>query len=95
MEAQGFSARQLALRVGVHPSYVTRMLTGERNAPSGDIVERIAKVLNLKPDRLLLYAERAPIFLRTNRPLSDEDLAALERFWAELRKKTRRRRKRT
>jgi transcriptional regulator with XRE-family HTH domain len=47
--AERLNARQLALRIGVSPSYITRMLTDERNPPTDDLILKIADVLDLDP----------------------------------------------
>ncbi len=58
LKERRYSARELALAVGASPSYLTRVLAGERNPPSGNppseaVITKIAHVLDLNTDRLL------------------------------------------
>ena len=89
LERERYSARELALKIGVAPSYITRVLTGERNPPSDEVIEKIAGVLNLNPNRLLMEAGRLPIFLRAAGPLSDDDLETLKKSYEGIRKRHR------
>src|SRR5215813_10547604 len=87
MEDRGLSARALARRVGISPSYITRVLAGERTPPVDGVVEKIARALDLNPNRLLLLAGRLPVFLRTTGPLTDEDLDALRKSYERIRQR--------
>ena len=83
MEKEQYSARQFALEIGVNPSLITRVLSGHRNPPADPLIERMANVLMLDPDLLLLEAGRLPRFLRgflrASPSLTDEDLRLLKR----------------
>lgn len=81
LERERYSARELALKIGIAPSYITRVLAGERNPPSSEIIEEMAKVLKINPDRLLIEAGRLPVFLRATGTLTDDDLAALRKSY--------------
>jgi transcriptional regulator with XRE-family HTH domain len=87
LEKERYSARELALKIGVAPSYITRVLGGERNPPSSEIIEDISKVLNINPDRLLMEAGRLPVFLRSTGALTDDDLAALRKSYERIRQR--------
>ena len=89
MKREGLSSRQLAFKAGVHPSYITRMLAGERNPPSGDVIKKISRALKLDFDELLWYAHRVPMFMRTDKPPTNEDVKALRRFLSEIRRRKR------
>ena len=79
LRKEGYTARQLALKVRVDPSYISRVLAGERNPPSARVVEKIAHVLHLDPNQLVIEAGRFSGFLRASGPLTDEDLRKPER----------------
>ncbi len=51
-----FSVRQLAQRVGVEPSYLSKVERGETAPPSVAKILRLAKELNEDPDVLLAMA---------------------------------------
>jgi transcriptional regulator with XRE-family HTH domain len=87
LESERYSARELALKIGVAPSYITRVLGGERNPPSDEIIEEIAKVLKINSDRLLMEAGRLPVFLRATGPLTDDDLEALRKSYERIRQR--------
>ena len=50
-DIRGLSAGELARRSGLHPSYISRMLKGERR-PSSDALERMAQALNVSMEAL-------------------------------------------
>ena len=81
MKQARYSGRELAMAIGVNPSYITRVLAGTRNSPSAKVVEDIARVLQLNPDRLFMEAGKLPVFLRAKGPLTDKDLKALRRAY--------------
>ncbi len=89
LQKEGYTARQLALEVRVDPSYISRVLAGERNPPSARVVEKIAHVLHLDPDELVIEAGRFSGFLRASGPLTDEDLKALRRVSERIRQRHR------
>ena len=56
-ERLGLSKRQLAIRSGVHPSYIGHLESG-RKKPSLDVLERLAEVLGLPlPLLMLMFAD--------------------------------------
>lgn len=57
-ERLGLSKRQLALRSGVHPSYIGHLESG-RKKPSLDVLERLAEVLGLPLPLLMLMSADA------------------------------------
>src|SRR5262245_60923850 len=60
---RGWSCNELARRVGVDPSYVSRLERGDRYPARREIVEQLAAALGLdtgERDRLLLVAGYAP-----------------------------------
>jgi transcriptional regulator with XRE-family HTH domain len=61
--AKGFSLRQLAPKVGVGFTYLSRVETGKMtygDYPSDALIHRIAEELDGDEDQLLLLAERIP-----------------------------------
>jgi transcriptional regulator with XRE-family HTH domain len=51
-----FSLRQVAERIGVEPSYLSKVERGEAAPPSEDTIVRLATELDLDPDALLALA---------------------------------------
>ncbi len=87
LASQRYSVRELAMNVGVDPSYMTRVLAGERNPPSDEVIEKIATFLNLNASWLLWQAGRLPLFLRTTGPLTDDDFDALKKAWGRIKQR--------
>lgn len=63
-ERLGVSLRSAAQQTGVDPAYLSRV-EGGRVQPSESMLQRLAPVLALPPDELLLAAGRVPETLRT------------------------------
>jgi HTH-type transcriptional regulator, competence development regulator len=55
-EDRAFSVRQLAVRVGIEPSYLSKIERGEQPPPGEETIHRIAKELGEDPDVLLALA---------------------------------------
>jgi transcriptional regulator with XRE-family HTH domain len=55
-EGHAFSLRQLAARIGVEPSYLSRIERGLEPRPSEDTTKALAKELGEDPDVLLAMA---------------------------------------
>jgi HTH-type transcriptional regulator, competence development regulator len=55
-ENRGFSVRQLADRVGIEPSYLSKIERGEQPPPGEKTIRRIATELGENPDVLLALA---------------------------------------
>lgn len=51
-----FSVRQVAARVGIEPSYLSKIERGEQPPPGEDTISRIAKELDEDKDQLLALA---------------------------------------
>lgn len=59
MILEGLSLRKLAEKCGISVSFLSRILSGERNLPKNEDIIKIAKALNIKPpERLLIEAGR-------------------------------------
>lgn len=52
-ENAGLTQEQLAEKVGVHPSYVSRIERGKEDNPTREVLRNIAKLLNVKAEDLL------------------------------------------
>src|SRR5262249_24573057 len=88
----GLSFRQVAQRAGIDPSFMTRIVATDRNPPSDENIEKLAKALELPTEELYVYAGRIPagvndcvrrvlpVFFRVAQPLSEEQLMALLEF---------------
>src|ERR1044071_3433554 len=73
-ERAGLSQRQLANRVGIHYSYLSRLESGENGSPSAEVLQDIADLLafiGVKPAEGL--PELAP-YLRAKYHLDDEQI---------------------
>jgi transcriptional regulator with XRE-family HTH domain len=53
------SLREVARRADISPGYLSRLLSGERSAPSNDAIAQLERVLNI-PDHQLFKAAARP-----------------------------------
>jgi transcriptional regulator with XRE-family HTH domain len=61
MSAEKLSLREVAHRAGLSPSFLSRVLAGERGLPPNDVLLDLAKALGVRPPvMLLLQAGRIP-----------------------------------
>jgi transcriptional regulator with XRE-family HTH domain len=89
-----FSLRQFAERVGISPTFLSKVETGQFDPPSAENIEKMAELLGVDADELLALANRVGTdlpeiimskpkamadFLRTARDLSAEDIEKLTR----------------
>ena len=73
MREEGLSLRAVAERAGLSPSFLSRILSGERGLPPNEILLDLARALGVDPPALLLVqAERIPT--RSLGELSDKDM---------------------
>jgi transcriptional regulator with XRE-family HTH domain len=56
VQSRAFSVRQLAERVGIEPSYLSKIERGEEAPPGEETIRRIARELGEDPDVLLALA---------------------------------------
>lgn len=54
-EQSGISQAQLAVSIGVDPSYVARIESGQRAKPAADVLQRIADALGIDSGDLLAF----------------------------------------
>ena len=92
-----FSVRQVAQRLGVQPSYLSKVERGETSVPSEATIIRLAEDLNEDPDMLLALAgkvsselqevirKRPKLFAQLIRSLKDEPDHAVLRIVREVR----------
>ena len=59
-----FSVRQVAGRVGIEPSYLSKIERGQQPPPSEDTIRKLAKDLQEDPDVLLAMAGKVSTDLR-------------------------------
>jgi transcriptional regulator with XRE-family HTH domain len=93
-EAREIGLREMAKKIGVSPTYMSKVERDEFTPPTEDRVWSIAQILECDPDELLAMAGRVPsdladiikrhpvemsALLRTANGLSAEDLARLSR----------------
>ena len=95
MAKQGLSLRELGERADLSPSFLSRILSGSRNLPSGAELLRIAKALGIEKPRVLFaeagraHPEMIPL-LRAASRLSKKELEEFTRdVEALIRKRTR------
>jgi transcriptional regulator with XRE-family HTH domain len=60
MKAKDISLRALSRETGIDLSFLSRILSGDRNPPPNSYIIKIAKVLDLNPDQLIIDAGRIP-----------------------------------
>lgn len=73
MEAQHLSLRGLARRAGISPSFLSRILSGERGLPEDEVILKLAKALCVQPPALL-FLEAGRIPARSLDRLSEEEI---------------------
>ncbi len=80
MEKKGLSVRKLAEKAGMSPSYLSHLKRYKNNIPSNEKLYKLADVLEIDHDRILLAAGRIPGddekllgLMRTAGELSDDD----------------------
>jgi transcriptional regulator with XRE-family HTH domain len=93
-EAKEIGLREMAKKIGISPTYLSKIERGDFDPPAEDKVRRIAEIIGHDPDELLALAGRVSAdltkiirehprqladFLRTARGLSAEDIARLAR----------------
>lgn len=72
MREEGLSLRTVAQRAGLSPSFLSRILSGERGLPTNEVLLDLAQALEVDPPALLLVqAERIPT--RSMGELSDQE----------------------
>src|SRR5699024_9143753 len=86
--------RRLAKLVGIDFTYISKIENGSMNPPAEDKIIRIAEVLDVEPDKLILAAKRVPssykkmivenehipIFLRRASQLSPDQWAKIQKI---------------
>lgn len=75
-EAKGFSVREVARRLGVEPSYVSKIEGGERQA-SESVLESLAGVLGVNPHLFLAMAGKVTVKFQEAIRARPEAFAAL------------------
>ena len=64
-EDRSFSVRQLAARVGIEPSYLSKVERGQQPPPSEQTIQSLARELNEDPDVLLALAGKVSADLQS------------------------------
>jgi transcriptional regulator with XRE-family HTH domain len=93
-EAKEIGLREMAKKIGISPTYLSKIERGDFDPPAEDKVRKIAEIIGRDPDELLALAGRVASdltdiirqrpreladFLRTAKGLSAEDIARLAR----------------
>jgi transcriptional regulator with XRE-family HTH domain len=93
-EAKEFGLREMAKKIGVSPTYLSKIERDEFPPPAEDKVRKIAEIIGRDPDELLALAgrvatdlsdiiKRHPVelaaLLRTTKGLTADDIARLAR----------------
>jgi len=96
-EAAGFTVRALAAKVGLYPSYVTRLEQDLMRQPSPEKLQRIAEVLSVGHEDLYALAgyqalKRLPAvmpYLRAKYRMTEETAEELATYFARLKRERR------
>jgi transcriptional regulator with XRE-family HTH domain len=93
MEKEGLNITELAQRANLSQAFISRILNGERGAPTDQIILRLEKILRLQPKQLLYQAGRVdnatklalekegvPLLMRTLGPLTPEEVQQVQRL---------------
>jgi ribosome-binding protein aMBF1 (putative translation factor) len=87
MEKEGLNITELAQRANLSQAFISRILNGERGAPTDQIILKLEKILRLKTKQLLYEAGRLglekeglPLLMRTLGPLSPEDVQKVQKL---------------
>lgn len=57
----GIGLRELAMRVGISPTYLSRIETNDEKSPPSEVVlMALAQEIQIDPDRLIMIAGRVP-----------------------------------
>jgi len=93
-EAKEIGLREMAKKIGISPTYLSKIERGDFDPPAEDKVRKIAEIIGRDPDELLALAGRVAsdltdiirqrprelaVFLRTAKGLRAEDIARLAR----------------
>ena len=93
-EAKEIGLREMAKKLGVSPTYLSKIERGDFDPPAEDKVKKIAEIIGRDPDELLALAGRVASdltdiirrrpremadFLRTAKGLTADDIARLAR----------------
>ena len=93
-EAKEIGLREMAKKIGVSPTYLSKIERGDFDPPAEDKVKKIAEIIGRDPDELLALAGRVASdltdiirrrpremadFLRTAKGLTADDIARLAR----------------
>jgi transcriptional regulator with XRE-family HTH domain len=93
-EAKEIGLREMAKKIGVSPTYLSKIERGDFDPPAEDKVRRIAEIIDHDPDELLALAGRVASdltdiirqrpkqmadFLRAAKGLTADDIARLAR----------------
>ena len=60
MQEKEIGIRHLSRLTGIDHSHLSRILKSERNPPPNDDIKKIASILDLDYDMLLIFADRIP-----------------------------------
>jgi transcriptional regulator with XRE-family HTH domain len=93
-ESKEIGLREMAKKIGISPTYLSKIERGDFDPPAEDKVRKIAEIIGRDPDELLALAGRVASdltdiirrrpremadFLRTAKGLSAKDIAQLAR----------------
>lgn len=101
LASQPLSLRKVAVKAGISPAYLSRLVNGERGLPKEDIIiAKLEEILDFQPGKLFDAAERPDLMaktflkkpqarpmMRTLAHLSENDLAKVQAVLDKLNKK--------
>lgn len=82
MEKLNLTLRDVEKLADISPAYLSRLLNGQRGLPPDATLQRLAKALRIRPQDMLVQAERSPADIK--RILKRKDFPAYLRTLAEL-----------
>jgi transcriptional regulator with XRE-family HTH domain len=99
--SKGYSQRALAEKLGINFTYLSKIETGRMPPPSQEAILRMAEVLEVDEDELLVLADRVPddvkdvvtqsqnvpAFLRQIKGMSEDELKQLQEYAEEIKAK--------
>lgn len=81
-EEAGLSQRQLAFKLDITPTYMSKIERGEFNPPSEEVIKNMALILNCDSNILLSYADKVDHELLSIIKSDPTRYAALLRQWS-------------
>ena len=103
LASSGLSLREVSRKSGISPAYLSRLVKGERGAPTNETIVRLEEALNIQPRGQLFDAagrqdslvtkvlgkDSQRVLMRSLAPLSDEEFTKVVKIAEKLAQKYR------